>query len=516
MHGKSPIESQTLAELSSIAAENNPKTTAFADPDRRLTWAEYDRESVTAANAFQQYISQGDRVAFLCGSSVNHAVALNGVFKAGGIPSNFHVRASPNTLAYCIETIRPRVLVVDEEYAQFFEERVYENIDGERPTVLNLGTPQADYEQSLPSIIADQTGTEPDVRVEAADIAAVWWTSGTTGRPKAWCHTHEGILYKGHKRTISDDRLTRRLLVLSPGFASWWNNFINTMLSSGTAVFRPEWDPEDIVALIEEEELTLVTLVTTMWREILKLDTLDEYDLSSLQKIVSTGEKMDLTTLERLQNNICDNVHNGYASTEVLGTTISSAEMEGDRIESVGQPILGQQVRVIEEGASPQDTVKAEETGEIIIKGPDAPVWAWGNSEKTEAEFEEGWWYSGDLGYKDEGGYLYLEGRSDFMITSKGMKVFPTPVEERLNAHPSVEEAAIVGVEDDEYGERVTALVYRLDATVDENELDEWCLASDDLARFERPRTYHFIDDGIPRTASGKLDRRTAKQQYLD
>lgn len=516
MHGKKSIESQTLAELSSIAAESNPQTTAFVDPDRRVTWAEFDSESVDAANAFQEYISQGDRVAFLCGSSVDHAVALNGVFKAGGIPSNFHVRASPNTLAYCIETIRPRVLVVDEEYAQFFEERVFDIIDGAKPTVINLGTPQADYEKSFSTLVEGQPGTEPDVRIEADDVAAVWWTSGTTGRPKGWSHTHEGIMYKGHKRSASDDRLTRRLLVLSPGFASWWQNFINTMLSTGTAVFWPEWDPEDIVALIEREELSLVTLVTTMWREILRLDSLDEYDLSSLEKIVSTGEKMDLTTLERLQTNICENVHNGYASTEILGTTISSAEMEGDRIESVGQPILGQRIRVIEEGGSPQDSLDPGEIGEIIIKGPDAPVWAWENTEKTEAEFEGGWWYSGDLGYKDESGYLYLEGRSDFMITSKGMKVFPTPVEERLNAHPDVAEATVVGVEDDEYGERVTALI-RIESTdVDAATLDEWCLESDDLARFERPRAYHFIDDDIPRTASGKLDRRTAKKEYLD
>ncbi len=510
MHAQPTNAMRTVNELSTIAAENNPHREAFADTDRRLTWSEFDAESNRLANAFREHITQGDRVAFVCESSVDHITAMNGAIKAGAIVSNLHVRASPETFRYCIDTIRPRVLVLDEAYSEFFEERVAPELTTDIATIITLGEPQTDYEQSYDTFRADQPATAPDVRITPDDIAAVWWTSGTTGKPKGWCHTHRGIMLKVLKTSTTGDRHARSLVVLSPGFAAWWGNVMSTLVTNGAVVFRRDWDPEDVPRLVEEEELTTVGLVTTMWREILRLDDLDSYDLSSLETIASTGETLDPTTIERLENQICDHIANGYSSTEMHGSRITNDEMVGDRIESVGKPIIGQRLRIIDEGGAPTDTVPTGDVGEIIIKGPDAPVWAWNNTEKTEQAFREGWWYSGDLGYTDEDGYVYLEGRADFMITSKGMKVFPSPIEERLNAHQAVEESAVVGVEDEEYGEKVTAIVQRTDADLTADELDEWCLDSDKLARFERPRTYHFTDEPIPHTATGKLDRRGA------
>ncbi|MEY7849000.1 class I adenylate-forming enzyme family protein [Natrarchaeobius sp. A-rgal3] len=516
MHTYSTPQITTVKDLSTIAAESNPDSTAFVDEHRRVTWPEFDSESKRAANAFQDHLAQGDRVAFICESSVDHMATMVGAMKAGAIPSNLHLRASPETFRYCIDTIRPRVIVLDEEYSEFFEERVSEKITTDLSTVVTLGEPRTEYEQSLEEFVAEQPETEPDVRVQPEDIAAIWWTSGTTGRPKGWCHTNRGITLKAMMSSSTSDRLSRSLTVLSPGFAAWWGNTISTLLTGQTVVFRRNWDPEEVARLIEDERITHVGLVTTMWREILELDRLEKYDLSSLEEIFSTGEKLDKTTVQRLEKNICERICNGYSSTEIHGTQITNEEMDGDRVESVGKPLLGQRIRIVEEDGDPTDTLDPGEVGEIIIKGPDAPVWAWGDTGKTENAFDDGWWRSGDLGYKDEDGYLYIEGRSDFMITSKGIKVFPAPVEERLNAHPDVEDAVIVGVSDEEYGERVTAIVARSDPSVSSNQLDEWCLESDKLARFERPRVYEFIDGPINRTASGKLDRQSAKEQHID
>lgn len=516
MHARLSNEMPAVRELSTIAAENSPNATAFADERRRVTWSTFEAESRRAANAFRAYVAQGDRVTFLCESSVDHVTALNGAMKAGAIPSNLHLRASPDTLRYCIDALRPRVVVVDEERSEFFEERVYGRVSTDLATVVTLGESRTEYEQSYDEFVAGHPEMRVDVRTQEDDIAAIWWTSGTTGRPKGWCHTDRGIVLKAMNSTSTLDRATRSLTVLSPGFAAWWGNTISTLLAGGTVVYRRDWDPEAVVRLVEEESVTYVGLVTTMWREILRLDDLDQYDLSSLERIFSTGEKLDPTTLRRLETEICDTVTNGYSSTEMKGTVITNDEMEGDRIESVGKPHLGQRIRVVEREGSPTDTVEAGEIGEILVKGPDAPVWAWGDTAQTEQVFEDGWWRSGDLGYRDEDGYLYLEGRSDFMITSKGMKVFPSPIEERLNAHTGVADTAIVSVEDEEYGERVTAVVHRSDPDVTRDELDEWCLDSDALARFERPRTYYFVDDPIDRTASGKLDRNAAKRRIVD
>ena len=515
MHTTETVEHPPLSDLSSIAADNNPNRLAFADgaDGNQVTWGEFDEESNRAANALRDHARQGDRVAFVSEASVDHVTLWNGALKAGCIPSNLHVRASPATMRYCIDELRPDVLVVEAEFSEFFEERVYDGLEADIDAVVTIGEARADYEESMETFLAGAAATEPDVRTREDDIAVIVWTSGTTGKPKGWCLTNRAAVMRGIKLTTSLNvsRTTRRAQVLSPSFAAWFTGTMPALLTNSSICFMRTWDPEAYLRMIEERELTLTTLVPTMWREILGLDSFEDYDLSSLERITAAGERLDTTTLERLQENICERVYNAYAATEIMATSMSDREMDDDRVESVGKPAIGTQVRIVEEGGSPDDVKATGEAGEILVKGPDCVSWAWGDTERTERAFEDGWWYSGDLGYKDEDGYLYLEGRKDFMITTKGMKVFPVPVEERLNSHPGVEEAAVVGVADEEYGEMVTAVVNRADPDVTATDLDEWCRKSDDLAGYERPREYTFIDEELPRTASGKLDRQTAQ-----
>lgn len=520
MRSTSTIDMPPLRELSNIAAENNPNRIAFGNGIEGdvVTWSEFDVESSRAANAIQEYAAQGDRVAFLCESSVEHTTLWNGALKAGCVVSNLHVRESATTTRSCIDSLRPRVLVVGEETSKFFETEVRDYLTTDIDIVVTTDEPLTGYEQDYDSFLSGNPDTAPDVRVREDDVAAVIWTSGTTGEPKGWCQTNRGLMLRGMKlaNKKGTTRLTRVPNVFTPSFAAWYSTTIPTMLANGGTFFQKSWEPEKYVELIEERELTSCILVPTMWREILRLETLDQYDLSSLIAIESAGETLDTTTLKQLQEEVCESVSQAYAATEVVGTTISDTEMDEQRIDSVGKPLLGTRIRVIERGGSPSDTLPPGEVGEIIIKGSDAAVWVWGNTAKTEACFENGWWYSDDLGYKDEDGYLYIQGRDDNMILSKGIKVFPTPIEERLNTHPDVIESAIVGIKDDEYGERVTAYVYRSDLNLTAEELDEWCLDSSDLSRLERPREYYFTDDSLPRTSSDKLDRKSIQRELSE
>ena len=394
-------------------------------------------------------------------------------------------------------------------------ERVRDDLRTSIDTVVVIG--ESDYDYMVPhgEFVADGPNEAPDVLIEPNDLAVVAWTSGTTGRPKGWCHTHRTITLKAKyvSRVTGLIRTSTKIASYAPSFMAWYNSVTPVLLTGASLVLLEDWDPQRWAAHADAYVATHAGLVPTMWKEVLELDR-DEYALDSFRRITFGGEKIDESTLERLREEICDDVHNGYASTEIDVASMFNDEMEGDRIESVGKPTGGTRVRIVEIDGSPEDTVPPNEIGEIIVKGYDAAVWAWSDTERTENAFEDGWWYSGDLGYKDEEGFLFLEGRKDFMILSKGMKVFPTPAEERLNAHEGVEEAAVVGVDDEEYGEKVTALVHRIDPTLTADELDEWCLDSDKLARYERPREYRFVDEQLPRTASGKLDRRAAKTDY--
>jgi len=511
MHTTSTVDVPALKDLSRIAAENNPNKLAFAnglDGDA-VTWEEFDRQSNRAANAFQDHVGQGDRVAFLCENGLEHTTLLNGALKAGCIVSNLHVRASPNTIKQCVDELRPRVLVVDETMLEFFEERVREKLTTDLSAVVAIGDAGEVADESFDTFVEDQPATEPDVRVSEEDVAVVMWTSGTTGEPKGWCQTNRGLYLRGSTlvSVYEINRPARQPNVFTPSFAAWYSVMLPAMVSGATTVFQPNWDPERYLELIDERELTSALLVPTMWREILNLENFDDYSTESLDVAASAGEVLDATTLNRLRENICERVKNSYAATEAYTTVMTNPELTEERVESVGKPVPGVEVRVVDPDGSYRDVQPTGETGELAVKAPDCPVWAWGQTPKTERSFEDGWWYSGDLGYRDEDGFLYLEGRSDLMIMSKGIKVYPAPVEERLNEHPGVEESAVVGIKDDEYGEKVTAYVYRSDQSVTEEELDEWCLESDELSRIERPREYHFTDGSLPRTSTGKLDR---------
>ncbi|WP_049986103.1 class I adenylate-forming enzyme family protein [Halobellus rufus] len=519
MHTTSTNGLPSLPELSEIAATNNPDRVAYgeATTGREITWSTFEERSLCAANGFREHCAQGDRVAFLCDCSIAHTVLYNGAMKAGCLVSNLHTRASAETIRYCIDAIRPRVLVIDETFSEFVEEDLYEQITTDLDAVVTTGSEQTGYEQSHEPFIESHAAVEPDVRVREDDIAAILWTSGTTGRPKGWCFTHRALCHKAFhlEKLLALDRNAAQAHVFTPSFAAWLMLYLPGLSSSAATYFLSSWNPEAYVELIDEKGLTTADLIPTMWQEVLRLDSLSEYDLSSLDRVVTSGEYLDERTFTQMREHICESVYNSYAATEVLGTEISAQELTEDRTGSVGKPIPGTRVRVVEPDGRPDEIKPAGETGEIIINGPDCAAWAWNDTEKTEEVFEDGWWYSGDLGYKDEDGYLYVEGRTDFMIKSKGIKVFPTPIEERLLEHPAVEQAAVLGRPDEEYGEKVVAVVRRSDADVGPDELEAWCLESENVARFERPREYHFVDEAFPRTATEKLDRAALRSRLL-
>lgn len=511
MHSESTDQLPAVKDFSAIAADNSPDSTAFGEgiEGRTVTWREFDQESNQAANAFQRYVGQGDRIAFFCENSIAHTTLWNGALKAGTVVSNLHVKAAPNTIAHTINAIRPRVLVVDGQTAEFFHERVYEKISPELDLVVNADSPLAGDAVGFESFIAEESPQPPDVRVTEDDIAVIMWTSGTTGKPKGWCFTNRALYLRGIMLTdvLEVNRSTRQPHVFTPSFAAWYSVLLPAMLSGGSTYFLQYWNPGEYLSLIDSHQLTTALLVPTMWRELLDAPEFEASDLDSLRAITSAGEVLDATTVDRLRSNVCEVVKNSYASTEVYSTIMTNAELIEERIESVGKPVPGVEIRVIEQNGSFEDTLPAGEIGELAVKAPDRPVWAWGRTEKTREAFEDGWWYSGDLGYRDEDGFLYLEGRSDFMIKSKGIKVYPSPIEERLNAHPEVIESAVIGESDEEYGQKVIAYVHTSSSDLSEDDLDEWCLESDDLARFERPREYRFRNEQLPRTATGKLDR---------
>jgi len=231
------------------------------------------------------------------------------------------------------------------------------------------------------------------------------------------------------------------------------------------------------------------------------------------------AEPMDAPTLKRLREKISPNVVQMYGSTETgaAASCISAEEMIGERLVSVGRPMLNGDLRVVVPGGDPRDEVPRGETGEILISSPSLAVGIWRDPETTAATFvsdgDRRWWRSRDLGRIDAGGYLYLEGRHDDMIISGGINVMPARIEEVLLAHKGVAECAVVGVPDAEWGERVQAFIVRGDPALDETSLELHVRASD-LSPYQRPRVYSFVAE-LPRTSTNKVLRRVLRETAL-
>lgn len=496
-----------IKDLSRHNAARSGGDVAFEDPNQSVTWNTFERESCRAANAFRAYAGRGDRIAYYCESSVDHTILFNGGMKAGCTVTNLHTNTSPQNLRYCLNEIRPTVVVVDEDLSGEFFECADADALQSVSAIVTIGEAQSSEAIGMASFLDGADETDPDVLVEEDDLLVIGWTSGSTGRPKGWCHTNRTMYLKGMELGSRPgfDRTGTMLLVNKPSFLVWFSLYTKAVLGGEATYYLPDWDATRWLDLVEAKGITQSTLVPTMWREVLDRDH-EARDLSSLHSIVSTGEKLSPTTLRALRSHICDNVSQTYGSTEIHSTVLYNDELTEDRIESVGKPQAGTELRIIEPDGTPDDVKPRGETGEIIVKSPDAPAWVWGDTEKTHQQFRDGWWYSRDLGYRDDDGFLYIEGRADFMIKSKGVKIVPAPIEAALNDHDNVENAIVVGTPDEEFGQKVTAIVRAVDDELSADDLDEWCLEHDGVANHERPRSYQFVDE-IDRTPSGKLDR---------
>lgn len=505
-----------LPALKDLSAHNAKKSTdaiAFEDATESVTWGEFEERSKRAADLFGDYVSKGDRIGFYSKPSVRHAVLFNGALKAGAVTTNLHRRIAPEAFRYSIDQTKPKVIVVDGEIADAFAEAVSEAVLGPVSAVFTTGEAERDYEEPLGPALADAEPTEPDVLAEEDDIVTVAWTSGSTGRPKGWCHTNRTMFLKGRELATRSGytRDHKQLVVNRPSFLIWTSFLTRSLLGCEATYYMRDWDAERWLEVVEERDITQAVLVPTMWKEVLDSDP-GAYDLSSLSSITSTGEKLNPETLRRLRSVICENVTQSYGSTEIHSTILYNNELTEERIESVGKPQAGTRVRIVDPDGSVDDELPPNEFGEIAVKSYQSPPWMWGDDERAAAAFEDGWWRSGDRGRIDEEGFLYIEGRIDFQIKSKGVKITPESIEGALENHDAVVNAAVVGVDDPEYGQKVTAIVERSVESLSAGDLDEWMLESDAVADHERPRAYEFVD-AIDRTPSGKLDRQGTKDR---
>jgi len=367
-------------------------------------------------------------------------------------------------------------------------------------------------------MLAEAPDIEPDVSVDEDDMAVLMYTGGTTGLPKGVMMSHRNLMTAVLSATIAMEftKEDATCFVLPLFHVSFWPALCVLMVGGKVAINRKP-DLNGILKLIADERCTHINSVPTLYSWLLQMTDMDAYDLSSLRSVSYAGSPMPIELLKQCMAKFGNIMSQAYGMTEALGVSMLPAQdhvVDGDKsrlLASAGKSILCAEVGIVDE----QDKSQAPgELGEIVVKGKHVMMGYWKNPELTQQTIRDGWYHSGDMGFIDEEGYLFLVDRKADMIVTGGENVYPKEVEDVLYEHPAVAMAAVVSAPDEKWGERVqAAVVLKKDEVVAEEDLVVFC--KDRLAGYKCPKVVEFWE-ALPTTPVGKILRKDVKKKFWE
>jgi fatty-acyl-CoA synthase len=480
-----------------VSATRYPDDTGLIDELGTLTFKEMHERSNALANALaQDGIREGDGIAIMCR---NHRYFIDAVVAASKLGANalfLNTAFSGPQLADVLEREGPKALIFDREFAGLLSA-------GDRELQRYVAWDDGDAEgPTVEQLIA--RGDRSNLSPPAARGKAIILTSGTTGTPKGASRSQPKSLDPA-AALLSRIPLKARenTMIAAPLFHSWgFAHFTLGMSLSSTLVLRRKFDPEGVLSLTAQHEATALVVVPVMIQRILELDdeVLGRYDLSALRVVPVSGSALPGSQSGRWMDLFGDNLFNLYGSTEVAWATIATPKDLREAPGTAGKPPRGTVVRLYDESGKP---VAKGETGRIFVGNELQFEGYTGGGGKDEID---GLMSSGDVGHFDEQGRLFVDGRDDDMIVSGGENVFPAEVEDLLAHHEAVAEAAVFGVDDEQFGQRLKAVVVtREGASLSEDEVKSYVKSN--LAGYKVPRDVEFMDE-LPRNATGKVLKR--------
>lgn len=361
----------------------------------------------------------------------------------------------------------------------------------------------------ISSLVSSGRFKAPSADVSPEDILYIGYTSGTTGAPKGALVSHRAIV-SGYLYKALDYELTDRDITINPG--PYWHSAPRDFATlaiylGGTAIIPRRFDPDSYLSLVERHRATNSFVVPTMLERLVSSAAIDKHDVSSMRCLMSGGAPLPSAVKDRVLSVFGPALHEFYGATETRIVAAIKAKDLQTHERSVGRPIADVEVRVLSDIGEdlPTDTV-----GEIYIRGPGLFSGYWRDPERTRAAHRGSWFSLGDMGRVDKEGFLYLVDRKQDMIISGGENIFPADIEECLQRHESVVEAAVIGAPDDRWGEIVVAyIVPAPGAQPTLKELADWCGKS--LPEYMKPKRIE-TSEGLPRNPTGKLLRRELRR----
>jgi acyl-CoA synthetase (AMP-forming)/AMP-acid ligase II len=489
------------------AAIHHPHETAILDERGSLSFERVHRRSNALADSLAKMgIGYGDGVGIMCRNHRGFVEATLATAKLGASALYLNTMFAGPQLVEVTKREAPKALVYDEEFAGLLE-GVDDSVDR---IVAWCDDEEATPELTLEQLIA--AGEESDRRPPPDKPRFIILTSGTTGTPKgAQRSSPDGLLAIAALIDKIPYRSRQTMIIAAPLFHSWgFFHFVMSLPTASTMVLQRRFDPEQTLQAAQDRRAQVLAAVPVMIQRILRLpeQTLAAYDLSSLQITSLSGSALPGELAIAWMDRFGDNVYNLYGSTEVAYATVATPADLRAAPGTAGRPPRGTRLRILDENGR---EVPQGEVGRIFVGNEMSFEGYTGGGGK---EVIDGLLSSGDVGHIDSAGRLFIDGRDDEMIVSGGENVFPREVEDLLADHEAVVEAAVIGVEDEEYGQRLKAFVVLApQREVSEDDLKAHVKAN--LAGYKSPREVEFLDE-LPRNATGKVLKRALRERETE
>lgn len=506
----------TVGDIIRVHGRQRADQVALVLDDRAMTWGElYERSQRVASALAAAGVGPQDRIAFLDKNGIEHFEVFFGAALLNAVCVDVNWRLAAPEVAYIVADAQAKVLVVGPDFVPILD-AIADQL-GEVNEFVVIGG-HGDY-RDYDSWVASGAPVDPMVASGDDDIAFQLYSSGTTGRPKGVMLANRnffGLLPLAKEIwELAPDAVN---LVAMPLFHIGGGGWaIAGMYEGCTSVILRELDPARLVTLIGEHHITHAFLVPVALQFMLLVPGVDDADFSSLRVIVYGASPISEDVLARSVEVFGCKFWQAYGLTETTGAVVNLPPEDHDlggpnrhRLRSCGVAGPGVELRIVDDHGR---EVAVGEVGEIWIRSPQVMVGYWNMADETSrAITADGWFRSGDAGYLDADGYLYIHDRVKDMIVSGGENVYPAEIENVLMAHPGVADCAVIGVPDDKWGETPKALVVRVpDTEVTEAELIEHCRGQ--LARFKCPTSVDWVEM-LPRNPSGKVLKKDLREPF--
>jgi acyl-CoA synthetase (AMP-forming)/AMP-acid ligase II len=482
---------------------------------REITWKVFDEKANRFANLLiSRGVGSGDKVAILMYNCLEWLPIYFGVLKTGAIAVPFNFRYSSDEILYCAELAEVDVVLFSTAFIGRIEAIADKLINHRLLIYVGDGCPS--FAESYRELVADCSSRSPRLELHEEDDAAIYFSSGTTGFPKAILHTHQSLTQAAemeakHHETGRDDTFLCIPPLYHTGAKMHW---MGSLVSGSRAVLLTGTEPKEILKAVSDERCTIVWLLVPWAQDILDAIErgdvkLEDYHLKQWRLMHIGAQPVPPSLIRRWKSYFPNHKYDtNYGLSESTGPGCVHLGMENiHKVGAIGVPGYRWECKIIDENGIP---VEQGSVGELCVKGPGVMKCYYKNPEASAAVLKDGWLLTGDMARQDEDGFIFLVDRKKDVIVSGGENIYPVQIEDFIRANNKVKDVAVIGMPDKRLGE-ITAAIIEIKEGMEctEEEIEKFCL---DMPRYKRPKKIIFAE--IPRNATGKIEKPALRRKY--